>query len=49
MPELEARRCTRTGSSDGLGGGPAGRFPRSRVTCAHHVQRLATEDARITR
>src|SRR5918911_2919295 len=28
-PLLEARRCTVTGSTEGRGGGPAGRAPRS--------------------
>jgi hypothetical protein len=30
-PMFDARRCTRACSVEGLGGGPAGRFPRSRM------------------
>jgi hypothetical protein len=33
-PLFEARRCARTGSIDGRGGGPAGRTPRSRMILA---------------
>jgi hypothetical protein len=33
-PVFDARRCTRTGSVAGGGGGPAGRLPRSLATCS---------------